>query len=165
VQEFALAKTASFMCGSKIILTKFAEYGRLFAELTMGRLSPEMLPLIALFQQDPLDALMDIWRIREQVIAGTHSGYPLYHLLRRLCISNDMHATEACDHIFALLGLSSDANDLGIRVDYALKDRIDLVFARTTRAMIASGSLEILTMAQYPKLRSELPSWGSRLHE
>jgi hypothetical protein len=70
-----------------------------------------------------------------------------------------MHATEACDHIFALLGLSSDANDLGIQVDYALKDRTDLVFARTTKAIIASGNLDILTVAQHPKLQSEPPSW------
>jgi hypothetical protein len=61
--------------------------------------------------------------------------------------------------MFSLLGLSTDANDLGIRVDYALKDRTDLVFARTTKAMIASENLDILTMAQHPKLQSEFPSW------
>jgi hypothetical protein len=159
VQEFALAKRAIFICGSKMILAKHAGFGCLFAEIAMVRLSPELLPLITLFHLDPMDTLTYIRRIKTEIIAGTHSGYPLYHLLRHLCISNDMHATEACDHIFALLGLSSDANDLGIRVDYALKDRTDLVFARTTKAMIASGNLDILTMAQHPKLRSELPSW------
>jgi hypothetical protein len=146
------------MCGSKTILAKHAEFWRVFTKFTMGRLSPKLLPLITIFRLDPMDALTYIRRIRKGIIAGTHSSYPLYHLLRRLCISNDMHATEACDHIFALLGLSSDANDLGIQVDYALKDRTDLVFARTTKAIIASGNLDILTVAQHPKLQSEPPS-------
>jgi hypothetical protein len=159
VQEFALAKRAIFICGSKMILAKHAGFGRLFAEIAMVRLSPELLPLITLFHLDPMDTLTYIRRIKTEIIAGTHSGYPLYHLLRHLCISNDMHATEACDHIFALLGLSSDANNLGIQVDYALKDRTDLVFARTTKAMIASENLVILTMAQHPKRQSEFPSW------
>jgi hypothetical protein len=84
VQEFALAKRAIFMCGSNMILAKHAEFGRLFAEITMVRLSPELLPLITLFQLDPTDALTYIRRIRTEIIAGTHSGYPLHQLLKGL---------------------------------------------------------------------------------
>jgi hypothetical protein len=84
VQEFALAKRAIFMCGSNMILAKHAEFGRLFAEIAMVRLSPELLPLITLFQLDPTDALTYIRRIRTEIIAGTHSGYPLHQLLKGL---------------------------------------------------------------------------------
>jgi hypothetical protein len=125
----------------------------------MGRVGPELRPLVLLFKYDPTSIFFQIRETRRELIADSQPGYPLYHLLKLLCTDNDMHATEACDHIFALLGLSGDADDLGLRVEYALKKRIDLIFTRTTKSIIASANLDILTMAQHPKIRQESPSW------
>ncbi|KAF2035406.1 hypothetical protein EK21DRAFT_84477 [Setomelanomma holmii] len=87
-----------------------------------------------------------------------YNGIPLWMLLKFYCICG-IRATNACDYLYGILGLACDAGTLGMRPSYVLKDNVSLVFARMTRAIIAKGEGEILTMVQFPKSRSDLPSW------
>jgi hypothetical protein len=83
----------------------------------------------------------------------------LCHVLKLVYTDHDMQATNTCDKIYAVLNLASDTGALGLRADYTIQDRVDLIFARTTKAILANGSDGILSMVQHPKPRSDLPSW------
>ncbi|OAK93731.1 hypothetical protein IQ06DRAFT_199462, partial [Phaeosphaeriaceae sp. SRC1lsM3a] len=100
------------------------------------------------------------WFSRVWATART-SGLTLCHVLKLLYTDHDMQATNTCDKIYAILGLAADVEALGLQADYTIKDRIDLVFGRTTKAIVANGgdARGILSMVQHPKPRAELPSW------
>lgn len=74
------------------------------------------------------------------------SGHTLYELLRLPSANNHMQASLACDRIYGILGLATDADRLGLCADYAFANRIDLSYACTTEALVANGHTAILTM-------------------
>lgn len=76
------------------------------------------------------------------------SGHTFYELLRLPSANSDMQASLACDRIYGILGLATDTDRLGLRADYAHANRIDLSYARTTKALVANGRTAILTMVQ-----------------
>lgn len=67
-------------------------------------------------------------------------------------------ATNPRDLIYALLGISSDAEELGIEIDYSKS--VQEVFTETAAAIIRTGLIEVLTYAQQPQMTLDLPSWA-----
>lgn len=87
--------------------------------------------------------------------------YTLYSLLRTTCANPDVTriiATDNRDLIFSLLGLASDKNELEISVDYAIPARD--IFIQTSKALLTSGHLELLSLRQINRRHSDLPSWA-----
>jgi hypothetical protein len=84
-------------------------------------------------------------------------GPNLMWLLARIRVGRA--ATDPRDRIWALLGIATDAKVLGIVPDYAATNKCTAVYCSTTRAMIASGHLDILAFSQWSKSEADVPSW------
>ncbi|KAL5320039.1 hypothetical protein ACEPPN_013098 [Leptodophora sp. 'Broadleaf-Isolate-01'] len=74
-----------------------------------------------------------------------------------------MKATDPRDFVFSLLGISSDALELGLKPDYSKSQHE--VFVDTAAAIISSGDMEILTLAEGSNrsLPSWVPDWESEI--
>ncbi|KAF9487339.1 hypothetical protein BDN71DRAFT_1478720 [Pleurotus eryngii] len=66
------------------------------------------------------------------------------------------------DRIYGLLGLACDADTLGIEVDYT--KTWEEVYTDATKRIINRGKIDVLSMVEYPKTSSRLPSWVSDLN-
>ncbi|KAF2275964.1 HET-domain-containing protein [Westerdykella ornata] len=171
LQEFGLAAAPTFICGDRRVTGDQA----LLAAQIVGQCIAHCLEhfpnwpedrdrVIALVQShDPVQPFFAARQRRMGRDIGTGTGDSLYQLLQKLFVDNRMFATVSCDTIYGVLGIANDAEDLkrmGIEADYSLKDRPDLVFMRTTRAILQKGDVDVLALSQYPKrLRDALPSW------
>jgi hypothetical protein len=81
-------------------------------------------------------------------------------LLRRLFVELETNATVHHDRIFALLGLATDAEKLGIQPDY--EGSTESIPTKTTRKLLEkSGRVDMLCYSQFlkPDELSRLPSW------
>jgi hypothetical protein len=88
---------------------------------------------------------MTLWQLMEAI-------YPT-------SIAGDVtsRATDPRDLIYALLGIASDAEELGIEIDYSKS--VQEVFTETAAAILRTGRIEVLTYAQQPQMIPNLPSW------
>lgn len=68
-----------------------------------------------------------------------------------------MQATDPRDKIFGLLGLTPDAAELGIKVDYT--KAVNEVFTDTAKARLENHFTDVLLWCQFHKRRPDLPSW------
>ncbi|KAF2833728.1 HET-domain-containing protein [Ophiobolus disseminans] len=159
VQEYALANTAIFICGKKSILAETAQITRVMVSEALESMDPELRPLSRSLLLSPMDVFLMANILRKNVDAGIVAELPLFQLLLVLYTDHALQATNACDNVYAVLGLATDTEKLGLRADYTVKNRIDLIFARTTKAIIENRSGEILSKVQYPKGHTNLPSW------
>lgn len=157
VQEYALGRDTVFMCGHKTVSAELAQFARLIFEEAKDRIDPALHSLCIPLQDDPMHTFFATKELQRKVITGNDKGHPLYRLLKLMYVGKNMQATNACDKIFAILGLATDAKALGLQADYSIANRVDLIFARTTRALLGEG--EILAMAQTPRDYQGLPSW------
>ncbi|KAH7088261.1 heterokaryon incompatibility protein-domain-containing protein [Paraphoma chrysanthemicola] len=79
-------------------------------------------------------------------------------LATRLIRATGFGATKPVDHIFALIGLTSDMKELGIVADY--NKTCSQVYTKVAAALLhRQGNLQILARSRNPKLESGLPSW------
>ena len=83
----------------------------------------------------------------------------LYQLLQKIYVDNSMKAKFACDTNYGLVALANDAERLHVQADYTIKRRIDLIYARTAKAIIADGNLDLLGLSRHVKEQVGLPSW------
>ena len=81
----------------------------------------------------------------------------LIQLLARIRVGRE--ATDPRDRIWALLGMAADAESLHIIPDYADMNSCVNVYCNATRAMIASGHIDILAFSQWTKTDPVMPSW------
>lgn len=164
VQEYALGRSVTFLCGSGefsedelVRATMFTSESQM--DTTIGRLvEPVMMPLHS---------------VRAEMRAA--KKVPLMSLLKRY---QGFDATKPKDKVFSLLGLASDSgsemNGLSITVDYDASDRS--VYLQVARQLILRDrNLEIVTLAgtytpmirpganeTQPRIRQRLaglPSW------
>ncbi|KAF2122686.1 heterokaryon incompatibility protein-domain-containing protein [Lophiotrema nucula] len=109
-----------------------------------------------------LDALSVPLGIRE--IMGNREVYRENHkrtilqLLSSKMVS-DLEATQPIDHIYALLGLSSDAGELELQPDYTLS--WGQAFARLTEALIKRHGMVALQTILILSLHTRVPDWPS----
>lgn len=165
LQEFSLADRVSFVWGKKRVTADQAHNAHHI--LTNGIAHSEYIwsekeqpRAFALMQtHDPTQAFFKIRHHRKLHDAGERHGDNLCDLFHISFADNRLESTLPCDAIYGLLGMAEDAAQLAIPVDYTLKDRTKLVYARTARAIIKNKTLEILALAQHPKFEDSIPSW------
>ena len=72
-------------------------------------------------------------------------------------IKPSSQASYENDRIFALLGMLSEREKLGIDVDYNKK--WTLIYINTAHALIESGQVDLLSLSQPQRKEKDLPSW------
>ncbi|KAN0110935.1 Heterokaryon incompatibility protein (HET) domain containing protein [Hyaloscypha variabilis] len=167
VQELASASNLVFVCGKDIasdnaiydtlrLLRNFTQYqnlkwNRMVQETQFVK--PSGVSLTQINTSRPINLL----KFRR----ATHPA-PLIHLMRTFRFFS---STDPRDKVFALLGISRDADVLGLRADY--NKTCDQVYADAARRLIHAGYVDILGLVQYPKSVPGLQSWVpdlSRIH-
>lgn len=79
-------------------------------------------------------------------------------LAERLIRATGFGAGNPVDHIFALIGLTSDMKELGVVADY--KKTIAQVYTQVAAALLVrQNNLQILARSRHPKQNPGLPSW------
>ena len=156
VQEVVLAKKVYIVCGN--MDTAFDMFMLAFTamyELPVinavfhDALSKHLQPLHPLYRScDP--------RLLQAAIHGQNQEpQPLE---RRMLDVNGMKATDPRDHILSLLGMVSDAAELGIRADYT-KSCLAIYTEVAMGLLKRQGHLQVLTKSKFPKQQRGLPSW------
>ena len=160
VQEFALGKETTFVCGKKRV-------SRLDVMLSMQVLKSsvrrfenftEMYKDFGPLLDEPTPAFFGAWRRRQKFELGIGKGDELFNLLRSLHTENKMLSSDARDRVYGLLGLAVDVDKLGIRPDYT-NSTFQSVVTEAANAIVRTGRLELLSYSQYPKNDNDLPSW------
>lgn len=83
---------------------------------------------------------------------------PLYQLLQQSYIRRSKHVLcckDPRDKIWGLAGISSDMDELGLKVDYT--SSVGVVYEATARALFLQGNVDMLKWARSGELKS--PSW------
>lgn len=164
VQEFSLARTATFVCGSERINADHVLLARHVFQNAVTRAKKEEPGLVQLKNCEVVssDTLYPFFATRQRR-KGRDAGYgteeSLYRLLQTLHVSKKMQATEDCDKIYAVLGLATDVDKLKVCADYRLKSRIEFIYTQTAKAIIANGNLDMIHLAQGPRDQIKVPSW------
>jgi len=167
VQELASASSLNFVCGRDTAsdnavhdalrsLRNFTQYQNLKWNRMVQEthfVKPSGVSLTQINTSRPINLL----KFRR----ATHPA-PLIHLMRTFRFFS---STDPRDKVFALLGISRDADLLGLRADY--NKTCEQVYADAARRLIHAGYLDILGLVQYPKSVPGLQSWVpnlSRIH-
>jgi hypothetical protein len=167
IQEFLLAREAVLFCGKwEIAWTDFWEAFRIgmdFDIFNYGSNMPMLTPFTALGLFKPAfilghgSTVPDLDRFAALGTFRTAFGStrtPLSCIIRH---HRDAVATQPVDHIYGLLGLALDGND--VEIDYTKS--IPEVFEEAARHILrSSGNLEVLAMAGTSSGKAfNLPSW------
>ncbi|SPJ84141.1 related to HET-6OR heterokaryon incompatibility protein (het-6OR allele) [Fusarium torulosum] len=168
VQELCLCTDTVFVCGTKAVSVELIMLAILMLQFAISNMHrsgfkalqrPDM-PLERLQEiiNEPTAALFSCRMIRQK-----HKGDQLHLLLRKLFVEHDTRASQHRDRVFALLGLASDADSLGIQPDYVSPESgTGRILTQAARAMIErSGRIDTLCYSQFPKAPglTGLPSW------
>jgi hypothetical protein len=155
VQEVVLSKSVHIVCGSSSL-----EFGLFsLAWCALGEL-----PLLnanckdALTDQiKPLAPIQNCQpRLIEAALEGTSKGPQ--PLIMRLLKATAFGATDPRDHIYALLGMASDTEELSILADYT-KPCADSYTVVAAALLQSQQKLQILSQCRTPKVQKDLPSW------
>ncbi|KAL2071818.1 hypothetical protein VTL71DRAFT_13053 [Oculimacula yallundae] len=96
-------------------------------------------------------------------IEASYSRNTLFELLARLHVTGAIKAhcgaTEAKDRIFALLGMAKDCATLDIQPDCSRATTCSQIYTKAARAVILSGQVDFLSLAQPQGRTKDLPSW------
>jgi hypothetical protein len=167
LQELTLTKKGQILCGEKSI--DIDAFHAAIKSIYLAKISPFARP-------------QPQWKDFGSCFHNTHFRTHgllsrLQHLrgqdptLVRILLPDFMGATSEKPHyeasdprisiVFALLGIASDANTLGLRPDY--RKSVALVYTETTKAMIAHCPEYRLEYCSFPKntpeLQSRVPDW------
>jgi len=154
VQEVNLTENVHVICGSSSItyrhillaFTALIELPILNARFNnaLGSRIKRLTPLQAC---DP--------RLIESSVTGIGIKLPL---ATRLIRATGFGASNPSDHIFALVGITSDMEELGIVADY--KKTCSQVYTQVANALLLrQNNLQILARSRHPKREPGLPSW------
>lgn len=174
VQEFALPKKVTLVCGSdRIDAETLFVVSTLFVAIVareINRISKEDQNMQSLLEYiihmgnlQPFYSSRQKHRPREE---GTTSQETLYRILQRLHLNQHLEATRGCDMIYGLFGLLSGVEASQIQIKYRSDGDVKLetvtAYIDAARHIITSsdfGTPDLLTFVQYPKKDPELPSW------
>lgn len=157
VQELASASTVTFICGNKTttdhavnhalrLLRNFGQYQHLRwnhdCPITNNN---HAVNTNAIHTHKPISLL----KFRNGARPSS-----LIYLMRHF---RYFQATDPRDKIFALLGIATDNETLGLHPDY--RKTSDEVYIDLARTFIQHGHIEILSLCEFPKKVPGLPSW------
>lgn len=170
LQEFALARSTVFLCGSKSIDTRLFQQAVMAVIVARNDSTTRGEAGMASFPNSPLTFLLALRQSCQSRNTDHGPGLSLHQIVEQVYGPNQpqMFATDQRDRIYALLNMAADAGRLGIRPDYSASVTADLLYTRVARAIIGSRptSLHILELVQFPKTitndetaTKRLPSW------
>ena len=156
VQELSSAAKLLFRCGESTVsdetlnhalrlLRNFAQYQNFKGGNNTHIAHSQAYPLLAIDTSNPINLL----KFRRYP-----GPFPIIHLLRSF---RRFQATDPRDKLFALLGISRDAESLGLYPDY--RKSSDEVYTGLSRTLIQHGYLEIMALCEFPKNIENLQSW------
>jgi len=167
LQEYALTKEVTFICGGKriraeILMSVLSMIGNTIPDrlILASSQAPDRKLAILLEEMNGLNTMAPFTTSRQRRKATDdrrYDGDSLYHILLRAHVKNDnsLQATDACDKVYALLGLACDKEELkrrGLRTNYAPAEKTpEVVFTKTARALIQSQRVDTLLFAQHYK--------------
>jgi hypothetical protein len=164
VQEFCLRENTVFICGEKKVPVDFVKLAQFVIQIYWGH-RPELLQndetrrdKAAVMKEEPLARLFGARNRRQKYENGKGKGDGIFLLLRELYVQKTMQATDQRDRVFGLLSLATDTEKLGIYPDYTNFD-VTQVYLQVARAIVRDGNLDLLGLAQFPKMFVQLPSW------
>lgn len=162
VQDIICASNLIFVCGEETVsdnalynglrlLRNFAQYqnlkwNRMVQEPYFLRSSGASLASLASIN---ISRPINMLKVRRVDYAA-----PLIQHLRTFRFLN---TTDPRDKVFALLGISRDAEALGLRADY--NQTCEQVYTNTARRLICAGYMDVLSLVQFPKMVPGLQSW------
>ncbi|KAH6693369.1 heterokaryon incompatibility protein-domain-containing protein, partial [Leptodontidium sp. MPI-SDFR-AT-0119] len=165
IQELAANFNAVFGCGyDKIqsfhLLLAINWFSRCASELLVAdqQVAPENTVLLRGGSENPTM----IFHIAITKGIGKLTLFDLLHKTQVLPIQ--FNATDPRDIIFALLGISSDQDELGIVPDYSKSYRN--VFVRTAISLLEKGHISMLCLSQtlgFDGLPSWVPDWSTKI--
>jgi hypothetical protein len=97
----------------------------------------------------------DMFRMRCDY-QGNKEVYTLWDLLIS-AKAGGIKSTDPRDYIFALLGLASDSETLGINVNYDLTQQD--CFTQASKALLRQGHLRLLWLSPHRRIMKNLASW------
>jgi len=181
LQEYALATALIIRCGTQTVsVERF--HG---AILALATVKPQVIQKyidsileqrnrgvpFELIKKDDFNLIMGLGlEIAEKtgIVQGLRSRYqsgqgrPLLRLLARVFVERTTGAGNPKDRVFALLGMATDAEELGIVPDYAETNTWRDVYAATARAIASAGQVDVLAFAQHQdQSQNGLPSWAT----
>jgi hypothetical protein len=176
LQEFALPRTVPlFVCGkmrveADLVYLALSIYQLCGTQLLMdeprGPESKQMRKLITSAWWEPVSLFTTVRTHRQRLAEGRPgAGDTVVDILCKMYVKNGMDATDERDRVFAVLGLASDSEQLGLRANYGVED-CGVVYAQVAKALIQkAGRLDILSWSQFPKtryrgLKTPLPTWA-----
>ncbi|KAF2488650.1 HET-domain-containing protein [Lophium mytilinum] len=178
LQEFAVAREVWFQCGRKRVRLDAFEYsmtlvGPLFYGQAHNLVSThDWLDLkdgqIQAFHKSPIASAANGIFIARHQYKGVMEGYKprVADLLWRFNVLSildvRLRATDPKDKVYALLGLASDFEALGIVPDY--KKSVEEVYTETVTKLLKQGHVSYLQLCKYNP-HSALPSWVPDLRE
>jgi hypothetical protein len=164
VQEFCLGLRTVFLCGKKRVSADNVLLARHIFDFYMAyaldkQSQREKVRYVnAMLTDDPTAPLFTLKERRLRFERNDGTGNKLFYLLQTIYIGNNIRATDPRDKIFGLAALATDTKELVIKPDY-LTSTVDQVYTRTARAIIQDGELNLLGLAQFPKVTTSLPTW------
>jgi len=156
VQEVAVGSNTLFVCGTRMVSENALHHAlRLLRNFRLHHLlkSGQDVRFIpsegdGILSMDPSRPI-NLLKIRRAAEPS-----PLIYLMRSL---RHFQATDPRDKVFALLGIASDSQVLGLRPDY--RKSYEEAYTDVTRAFIQNGYIEILSLSESAKQSILLPSW------
>ena len=137
-----------------------------WAKLDQLETTEQQDPITLLANDNPLQVFHSLRKRRQNIKPEINSGDTLYQILQRIYLDNSMGAKDDRDRIYALLGLATDTETLGILADYSEANHTSIVYTRVAKQLICSGHVDLLILSeslQYigecNKIIELIPSW------
>jgi hypothetical protein len=108
------------------------------------------------FPDEALDGFSN--GIRMAQCRHVRESQPRYHLLELLHQHRDCAATDPRDHIYGLLGMSGDADEIGLVLDYNASVQ-DIYKDLVVKHICATNSMDIICACRGERHFTDLPSW------
>lgn len=155
VQEVVLSKNVHVVCGSSslefslisLVWCALGELPLLNAKCK-GALTDRIKPLA------PIQSSQS--RLIDAALEGT--GQSPQPLTMRMLRATAFGATDPRDHIYALLGMTSDVEELGILADYT-RSCAQAYTVVAAALLQRQQKLQILSRCRNPRVQKDLPSW------
>ena len=155
VQEVVLSKNVHVVCGKSSLE---------FCILSLAWCALSELPLLNARHKSALTnrikPLAPIQNCQPRLIQASleGTGQSPQPLTKRMLRATAFGATDPRDHVYALLGMTSDAEELGILADYT-KPCAESYTTIAAALLQRQSKLQILSRCRNPKVQKDLPSW------
>ena len=173
-QEFSTARKVEVLCGDKQVPFQYFHAALLYLSIMkthiVGSLASKLL-------QNEDETLENYFKDMSKEIpqhahklCGMHIRFQenkgeacenLFQVLARIHVGDEKRCKLSGDKIFAIIGLTTDAKELGIDFDYNPVSSVTPLYTSVAKATIESGQVDLLSLAQCRESQSEgeLPSW------